>query len=107
MRMVRRADGNGVELVLQLVEQFAKVGELLRIGEAFVLHFVIIELSFFESILIAITDGHDGAVGSRVRRITSPFASDANAGKVNLLVRRLALGKGDAASDPITDAGRR
>ena len=80
VRMVGRADGDGVDLVSHLVQQFAKGGELLRILEAgLCCHLV-------QGALVNVTDGNDLAVLRGIRRVAFALAAHTDASELDLLV---------------------
>jgi hypothetical protein len=57
-------------------------------------------------ILIDVAEGDDVAVIAGLVAIAVPLAADADAGDVEFLVGRFALGPGETASHPKTEAGQ-
>jgi hypothetical protein len=96
MGVVGRADGHGVDLVAEFVEHAA---------------IVIVGLGFLEAAFgtlqrrgIDIAHADHLAVTSGIGRVAASLATDADAGKLDLLVRRLGLREAHAARSPVAHA---
>ena len=98
VRVVGGADGDGVDLVAELVEHLAVVGELLRVRVAGRL--------FVEGLIVHVAKGDDLAVLGGAVHVAGAFAADADAGDVDFVVGGFALAaEGDAAGRPEAEAG--
>ena len=104
VRVVRRADGNDVDLVTQLVQHFTEVVELLRVGEIRGLSWSACRRSTSHK------TGDLNALLGDVAGVAAAFAADADAsGRQSVLRRLLTEGARQAlTADPETGTdGRR
>src|SRR5262249_49909519 len=99
VRMVRRADGDGVELLGHLVEHLAVVEVPFRVFEPRGL--------FVEGVLVDVADGDDLAQTAGVVDVAVALATDADPGEAEFLARRVAGARrgGGGRSEPVTGTG--
>src|SRR5215211_50285 len=96
MAVIGRADREGVNCFSHFIKHLAKVVILFRIGPA--------DGGRVQILLVDIADGDDIAGAPGVLRIARPFAANADAGELNLLIGCPAFARGNAAQGPIAGA---
>ena len=95
------ADGDDVNFLSVLCEQFAIVGEFLCTLESWRIAFAI------QGISVDVTNRDDIAELRSVARVATSFAPDANAGNVELLIRSLAECRSAACGNEVSGANDR
>ena len=91
MRVVRRADHHGVDLLVQFVQHPAEVAELLRLGMLLV--------GLARPLVVHVAQGHHVLIGKPFQ-VVAPAAADADKREIQLFVGRILGTSGSAGGDP-------
>ena len=98
VRVVRRADHDRVDLLLQLVQHPAEVGVLLGPGELLV--------GLAGPLVVHVAQGHEVLAGQPLQ-VVPAAAADPDAGQVQFFVRRTGGVDGGSGAQPVAGARRR